>query len=266
VIASIVIRSQPCYRRDAFESGLRRAGYRIAPGARPQSPRDLLVAWNRYGASEHLADSWERMGGSVLVCENGYAGKDAMGRQYYAISVHGHNGSGWFPVGEEDRFSALGIELKPWRHDGDYLLVCGQRGVGSREMASPLGWHSEVSARIGKRFPTRVRPHPGRHAPLTSLASDLAPAWACAIWSSSCGVEALAEGVPVFYAAPYWICQEAAQRLPEQGSILPLPLMDDEARLAAMRRMAWGQRSIAEIESGEVFARIGSSIERGGTW
>ena len=34
------------------------------------------------------------------------------------------------------------------------------------------------------------------------------------------------------------------------------PLRDDAARLRAMRRAAWGQRTVAEIESGEPFATI----------
>jgi hypothetical protein len=265
VIASIAIRTQPAYRRDAFEAGLKRAGYRIAPGGRPERKEDLLLVWNRYGASEHLADSWESLGGTVLVCENGYAGKDELGRQFFAISVHGHNGSGWFPIGDEDRFAALGIELQAWREGGDYLLICGQRGIGTRLMASPPNWHSNVAARLAKHYAVRVRPHPGRHAPATPLDGDLASAWGCAIWSSGSGVRALAMGVPVFYSAPFWICQAAGQRLPDTGTGMPLPLKDDSARLGAMRRMAWAQRSVAEIEAGEVFVRIRENVAAA-TW
>jgi hypothetical protein len=263
VKAICTIRPEPNYRRDAFEAGLQRVGYTLDRTATPAGPEDLLILWNRKPNDEPAAQAWEARGGSVLVCENGYIGKDAEGRQRYAISVHGHNGSGWFPEGTEDRFAALGIELAPWRTDGQHLLICAQRGIGSRKMASPPSWEYDATRRIGKatKRVTRVRAHPGNKAAAIPLENDLADAWACVIWSSSAGVKALTLGVPVLYDAPHWICERAARPLVYAEN----PLRSDVPRLEALRHMAHGQWSVAEIESGEPFARILANI-KAATW
>jgi hypothetical protein len=260
VIAVLTIRDLPHYRRSAFEVGLKAAGYKIVAAARPDGPEDYLILWNHRPSTEAQAETWEACGGTVLVCENGYAGVDSAGRQYYAIGVHGHNGAGWYPCGNEDRFVALGIAVEPWRADGSHVLICGQRGIGSKQMASPPNWHTFAAQEMKKRTsrPIRIRQHPGNGPPAVPLEDDLAGAWACCIWSSSCGIRALAAGVPVFYSAPKWICAEAASR--DLDSI-ETPGRDDAARLSALSRMAWGQRSVDEIETGEVFVRIRENAE-----
>lgn len=259
MIAVNTIRMEPHYRRAAFDDGLRRLGYQLPRAAMPKDRRDLLVLWNRQGQYEADANDWEARGGTVIVCENGYIGKDELDRQLYAIAVHGHNGSGWFPVGPEDRFSALGIELKPWVEAGD-ILVCAQRGIGSRLMASPPRWEATANTMLRKLGKTaiRIRQHPGRHAPEIPLATDLARAGACVIWSSASGVKALTMGVPVVYDAPHWICSPAAAK----GFYgIDKLVRDDALRLKAMHRMSHAQWRVAEIESGEPFARILARLE-----
>ncbi len=266
MIALCQIRLQPHYRRDAFEQGLRKAGYRLVNSGRPGGPEDVLIVWNKYGAAESMADTWERCGGTVLVCENGYAGRDSDGRQYYAIAAHGHNGSGWWPEGSEDRWAALNIHLQPWREPTatGHILVCGQRGIGSREMASPNGWHDHVAARLRKMTdrPIRIRPHPGNQPAKVPLEDDLRGAHACVIWSSGSGVKALISGVPVYFDAPRWICELGARRVAEYSESANLL---DLARPATLGRMAWAQWSVAELESGEPFVRLrDEAIRRAG--
>lgn len=242
-IAVIKVRKEPHYRRAAIESGLKRLGYAIADeSARrlPGGPDDLLCLWNRKaGAEEQAAEAWERAGGVVLVFENGYLQKTD--KTTYAISTHGHNGSGWFPVGDEDRFSKLGFEIKPWRTRNGYTLVCAQRGIGSRLMASPPQWAEKFARKLqqaGRQV--KIRSHPGNFAPKVLLLDDLAGAAVAAVWSSGAGVRALVEGVPVLHYAPHWICEN-------------WKLLDREP---ALNRMAWGQWHHEEIATGEPFARM----------
>lgn len=249
-VAVVRVRALPHYRHDAFISGLKRAGYEVLPRAQPKSKRDFLVVWNRYGIHDAEAERWERDGGTVLVAENGYIGKDGQGRQLYALSVGQHHAG--LECDGDDRLASLDIELKPWR-DGEYVLICGQRGIGSRLMASPPGWHALMNMRLREcGRPVRVRTHPGNSAPKVAIEDDLANAYACVIWSSGSGVKALSLGVPVFYAAPRWICEDAALRPESLGS----PLRDDAKREMAFRRMAGSQFTVAEIESGEPFLRV----------
>ena len=261
MIAVVKIRPQPYYRREAFMAGLQACGYTIATEAEPRAKSDLLVLWNRQGGDEWQADQWEAKGGTVIVVENGYCGLDSAGIQHYAIAVHGHTGSGWFSQGEDDRFSPLGIQLMSWVQPGGYLLVIGQRGIGSRSMASPRGWEDRMATQLKSwGFNNiRIRRHPGRFMGPTSLDDDLGGASHCLIWSSACGVRALARGIPVSYCAPHWIASGAARR--GTGS-LDNPLQDDDARLAAFQRLAHAQWSVVEIARGEPFRRILASLDK----
>lgn len=263
--AVCLIREQPHYRRDAFVNGLRRAGYTVDNRGSPSELGDLLVIWNRYGANEAMADSWEAQGGTVLVAENGYIGCDAQGRQLYALAAHGHNGSGWWPRADSSRFAALNLEVHDWVHRPDgYALVCGQRGIGSRSMASPPDWHVNAARMVEP--PVKLRLHPGNkpnpNAP--SIEQDLDGARICVIWSSSSGVKALLRGVPVIYDAPHWVCEAAAVPLRQ------LSLFDgassnllNDLRAAALSDMAWAQWSIEELESGLPFSLFRGAARSG---
>ena len=68
--------------------------------------------------------------------------------------------------------------------------------------------------KISKR-PVELRLHPGTDLKQERDDPDekaLARCHALVTWSSSLGVKALVEGIPVFYAAPHWICAGAAPR------------------------------------------------------
>jgi hypothetical protein len=241
-LAIIQLRKEPAYRREAFEKGLKRLGYIVDSemrNRRPSSRDDLLVMWNKKaGQSEEQADDWERRGGTVIVTENAYLQR--IDKSMYAISTHGHNGSGWFPVGDEDRFSRLGFEIKPRQSNAEgHILVCGQRMVGSKLMASPPQWGEKTVAKLKARGEknVRFRPHPGNFVPKVPLFRDLKGCKECVIWSSAAGVQALVEGVPVRHAAPYWVCSDSSREL-------------------ALHRMSHGQWKVAEVENGEPFARM----------
>lgn len=260
MIAINTIRQLPHYRHDAFDAGLLRMGYRLEKSGKPASREDLLILWNRQGAEEQRANDWEALGGTVLVCENGYIGKDAGGLQFYAISVHGHNGSGWFPVGEEDRFTPLNIALRPWVENTGHILVCGQRGIGSRLMASPPSWEDKTARTLKAmgQDKIKIRRHPGNYKPETTLDEDLIGARLCVVWSSASGVKALTLGIPMVYAAPHWICEEAGTKF--QHADIATPTRSDESRQRALHRMSHGQWAVEEIQNGEPFARIMAQI------
>lgn len=270
--AYIEIRHAPHYRRDAFVAGLRVAGFLVQESlpTQPPAPDDVLVIWNRYSDKEVAADKWEKQGGQVLVAENGYCGRDAQGRQHYALALHGHNGSGQWYEGGPERWDALGIALQPWRERGETVLVCPNRNFGMRGLAMPYGWEKDIVARLRKRTsrPIRVRPHPNGSAPSRPLADDLNDAHCVVIWSSSCGVHALIAGVPVVAESPWWICKSAAlDDLKYIDSLNgPGPWENMGAivtRRQALQRLAWAQWTIEEIADGTAFSHLLRPAEQG---
>jgi hypothetical protein len=261
--AYCLIRREPHYRHDAFVAGLRALGYDVALqyNGWPVRPGDALVVWNRYGDTERIADRFEAAGGTVLVVENGYIGKggvspkrtDGPGNHYYAIARHAHNGRGQWHVGGPERWEALGIELKPWRSEGDHILVCANRSFGMSGGVMPHDWALDVAGRLKKltRRPIRIRQHPGNFDAKIPLAKDLENAHACVIWSSSCGVHALVAGVPVVCEAPWWICMSAAFGM-DWLDVQPNWTVT-QARERAMHALAWAQWTVEEIAAGEPF-------------
>ena len=222
------------------------AGYEVECNAPrfPIEPHDLLLIWNRYGTNELLADRFEAQGGTVLIAENAYVKGRHDGGDYYALSIHGHNGSGWFPVGGPERWNDLGVELKPWRQSGDYILIAPNRHFGMRGTVMPANWAAETAKSMGavQSLPVRIRPHPGNAKPAVPLEDDLARADTVVVWSSSVGVRALIEGIKVLCKAPYWICKD----------------WETLGREQALQRLAWGQWTVTEIASGKPFVRLAS--------
>lgn len=248
-----LLRADPHYRADAFAAGLERLGYRMAdPNIRDPGPDDLLLTWNLHNAQDVVADQWRAAGARVLVAENGYYGTDRDGHQLYAIARDGHNGSGRWYVGESTRPPILDLELGEYdaRPDG-WILVVGQRGIGSPSMRSPMVWHRKVIDRVQARWPRaeiRVREHPGQRADVRPVEADLAGARAVVVWSSAVGVAAIVRGLPVYFDAPRWICEACAVRLEDRD---PVSLV--ARRLVALQRMSWAQWTLEEIGSGLPF-------------
>jgi hypothetical protein len=251
--AVVLLKTSPHYRRESFEAGMKALGYRIVHRIDDPKPGDALVTWNLTGGLEREAQRFTKAGAAVLVSENGYLSPPGI-PGLYAVSKGGHNGAGTFPTSTDPaRWLQLGVELKRWRQDGKHILVCGQRGIGSRDMASPHAWHQKAAERIRTmtKRPVKIRPHPGQDGRGTPLSHDLKNAWAVVIWSSAAGVHSLVQGIPVFYAAPHWICEKAALPFAAFGKYIESPLCDDAIRQAAMVHMAHGQWAYKEIATGE---------------
>jgi hypothetical protein len=242
----------PHYRREAFEAGIIAAGLTPCPQDHPVkfTPDDVLIIWNRYGQNQNDADKLESIGGKIIVVENGYMGKDKNGIQYYAMAMGEHNGAGGIPYDGHDRLKELNIEFKPWRSNGNHIVVRAQRGIGSRITASPKGWAEGVVSKLKKYTdrPIVLRPHPRDDKEL-NLDRDLNGAHALVVWGSSEAGRALIRGIPVCYQAPYHILAGAMSR--------DLKNIDNIGtcfnRHAAFSKMAWAQWSVDEISKGIPF-------------
>lgn len=234
------------YRRDAFDAGLRAAGYEVVDALTKPEPGDVVLAWNRTGGVGETAHHLERRGATVLVTENGYLGKHWRGGEWFALAVGHHAGAGKWPDGGPERWDSWGVELAPWK-DGTETVILGQRGIGEPGIKSPDNWAEGVRSTIGFG---RIRPHPGQGEGIP-LEVDLANAREVVTWASGAALQALTLGVPVWYRFPQWIGAKACRPLSEYGA--EPPRMDDRDRLAMFRRLAWAMWTLDEIRSGEPF-------------
>lgn len=247
--AQCLLPDGPNYRRGEFLAGLRAAGYVVEDRIPRPAAGDVLVIWNRPARNEMEARRFEHAGAAVLVCENGYLGKQWRGAKWFSIARGHHAGAGEWPAGGPERWDGWGVELAPWRRGGREVVVLAQRGIGEPGVASPPGWAERVARQIGGR----VRPHPGGDAPAVPLADDLAGTACVVTWHSGAAVHALLMGVPVFHAFPDWICAGAARPL---AHFAAGTRCDDVARLEALRRMAWAMWTVDEVRAGVPFLTL----------
>lgn len=240
-------------RHIAIGRGLARLGYEPTWALdRSIGAGDAIVTWNLTGR-DGLVEIARAAGAKLVVAEEAYTRRLAPGKRF-ALALWGHAGSGIWPDGGIERWERLGIELTPWRAVGERIVVCGQRGIGSKAMASPPNWHEMTAKKLWglTARPVVVRPHPGkRKNEIEPFLAQIAGAHAVVVWSSACGVEALVHGVPVFYAAPFFVAAAAARRWPRD--VEDCFLAD---RAHALGRVAWAEWDLGEIESGEALERV----------
>lgn len=242
--AAILFRENRYYREELFRAGLGRLGYSVSrQAAQIPEPRDVLVVWNRQRHQEGIIRNYERRGATVLVVENGYIGP------FFAMARNHHNGAGTWSVGGPERWDGMGIELRPWRSGGEFILVLAQRGIGEPGVAMPRTWLKRIVSRVSKmtRRPVRLRRHPGNSK--ADVSDALKGAWAVVTWGSGAAIKALAAGYPVFHELGPWIGAPAS--LPLAGADLERPFLGD--RLPMFERLAWSQWRPEEVESGEAF-------------
>jgi hypothetical protein len=120
------------------------------------------------------------------------------------------NSTKWAQI--QNRF---GLNLKPWRDNGNHVLVCLQRDGGwSLKGTDMTQWANQTVNRLRKLTsrPIVIRSHPKHPMNLSSLTSlpnvreskdttliqDLSGAWASVFYNSSSCVASILEGIPVF--------------------------------------------------------------------
>ena len=101
----------------------------------------------------------------VVVLETGYIKRGDGPNNYFAVGLNGLNGRADFRNQRmpSDRFSKLGIKIKPWRTQGDYILLAGQvPWDASVDHIDMRDWLIKKIDEIRKYTETPIlfRPHP----------------------------------------------------------------------------------------------------------
>lgn len=246
------INDREAHKKDALREGLLKLGYTERANCSADES-SVLVTWNLHGVEE-FAIQLRQAGGKVLVAENPYIKHDPYGNEYLALQRDGHNGSGMTPEGGTERLEKLGLEFKEWK-DGAHVLVADQRGIGALAMRSPPDWGSRIRAQLQRKTGRQiiVRPHPGRAEPhqIVPLSQQLLSCHALVVWASNCATEALLNGVPVFYNAPFITLALAAKKGIDE---IENPWKGD--RVPAFTKLSWSQWHLKEIASGDALKRL----------
>ena len=259
--AWITLRHQPPYRCNSFVSGLTKLGFNCNlafPIENQVQPGDVVVTWNLNPRYRQVAEFAKTNEAQLIVAENGYITKRGSSEPFYALARDGHNGSGRWFVGSQDRWALLNHSIQPWKDSQGYVLIAEQRGIGSEIMKSPYSFSDSIEQKVRrvlrknglKSVGIKRRGHPGRHVSKTTLREDLDGARAVVSWSSNVLNIALLYGIPAFRAAPYHVNSAAIDDI----NLLPDPPRLD--REVGFKKLAWAQWGLSEIESGVSFKHL----------
>jgi len=154
-----------------------------------------------YGVDQTNWDHWQRCsagGEPYFYIDNAFFDKTR--GTYFRIGRNcvQHDGQG---QSEGQRFKALALEIKPWRKDGQHIVVCPQSDSFMRDVAGwKNDWLSEavrtMALASNRRFKIRNWDRDKIRA-MATLKDDLKHAWILATYSSAASVTALLEGIPV---------------------------------------------------------------------
>ena len=214
------LNSRPIF--DAFATSLRNGGYNVAYN---DIHGDVHVIWSVlwHGRMARNKDVWDRAkqeNKKIIVLEVGGIKRGTT----WKVGLNGINRDAYFGPGGNDssRAEQLGLVLKPWRTEGEYILICGQHEKSQQWQSMPnmTAWLGNTinSIREYTDMPIYWRPHPRypvqyaeqdfknvvRQTPskLENTYDDydfnVRSAWATVAFSSNPGPHSIIAGIPAF--------------------------------------------------------------------
>lgn len=220
---------------------------------------DLAVIWGvRF---PHIIKGQKECDGDFLVMERGYFRNRL---RYCSLGFNGLNGYANFHSENSpgDRWSKHGVQVKPWKDTGDYILLMGQIGGDqSVKHCNILKWYQKVISEIKEitDIPIWFRPHPNgrKNYDLTGLAGyklgkleeDLERALKVVTFNSNSGVDAVINGVPVIAMDRGSMVYEVAQN----DIRIENELFD---RTQWLNDLAYKQWTMKEIAKGEAWEHL----------
>jgi hypothetical protein len=156
------LNSKPVF--EAFEQSLVDAGHNIYQN---NMNCDVAVIWSvlfngRMAGNKTVWDHYRKNNKNVIVLEVGGIKRGTT----WKVGLNGINRDAYFgPGGMDDiRSRNLGLELKPWRNDGEFILICGQhdKSLQWQGMHSMSRWvmNTIEALQLHYDYPIIFRPHP----------------------------------------------------------------------------------------------------------
>ena len=210
------LNSKPVF--DAFANSLNNNGHDVAYN---DSSADVNVIWSVLFNGRMAGNKavWEQQK-PTIVLEVGGINRGTT----WKVGLNGINRDAYFgPSGNSsDRVRLLGLQVKPWKYDGEHILIAGQhdKSLQWKDMPAMATWvHDTITfIRAQTDRPIIFRPHP--RCPLPAIEHDFKHVkrqeplqikgsyddfdmqfnniWATVSWSSNPAIHSIINGVPAF--------------------------------------------------------------------
>ncbi len=266
--------SKPVF--EAFEHSLRSAGHIIEEDSMHS---DVAVIWSvlfngRMTGNKPIYDYYTKTRRKVIVLEVGGIKRGTT----WKVGLNGINRDGDNLPHSNDsaRASLQGLKLKPWRTNGEYILICGQhdKSLQWKGMPSMSNWFLNTYDKIRKYTdrPIIFRPHPRcrlehierglkhvyRQEPkqiantYDDFDMDFNNVWATISYSSNPGIHSCINGVPSFVST-HSLAYDVANDIDFLHDI-ENPVMPD--RTQWLNDYAWTEFTVEEISAGIPLKRL----------
>jgi len=264
---------------DAFRAGANALGYTCVDNGTTGIDVIWSVLWNGRMAGNRAI--WERnisQSKPTIVLEVGGISRGST----WKVGLNGINRDAFFgDAGNDSRRSdLLNLRLKPWRNDGEHILICGQhdKSLQWHNMPRMSQWVMDTIEEIQKHTDRTIifRPHP--RCPLPHIEKEYRNVirqdpryvngtyddfdmgfdnvWATVSYSSNPGIHSVLEGVPAF-VGPASLAYDAANDIDFMHDI-ENPLRPD--RQQWLNDYAWTEFTVEEIASGMPLKRLTSQL------
>ncbi len=210
------LNSKPVF--DAFANSLNNNGHDVAYN---DLSADVNVIWSVLFNGRMAGNKavWEQQK-PTIVLEVGGINRGTT----WKVGLNGINRDAYFgPSGNSsDRVRLLGLQVKPWKYDGEHILIAGQhdKSLQWKDMPAMATWvHDTITfIRAQTDRPIIFRPHP--RCPLPAIEHDFKGVkrqeplqikgsyddfdmqfdniWATVSWSSNPAIHSIIDGVPAF--------------------------------------------------------------------
>ena len=210
------LNSKPVF--DAFANSLNNNGHDVAYN---DLSADINVIWSVLFNGRMAGNKavWEQQKPTIVLEVGGIKRGTT-----WKVGLNGINRDAYFgPSGNSsDRMRLLGLQVKPWKYDGEHILIAGQhdKSLQWKDMPAMATWvHDTITfIRAQTDRPIIFRPHP--RCPLPAIEHDFKGVkrqdpkqikdtyddfdmqfnniWATVSWSSNPAIHSIINGVPAF--------------------------------------------------------------------
>ena len=266
------LNSKPVF--DAFANSLNNNGHDVAYN---DLSADVNVIWSVLFNGRMAGNKavWEQQK-PTIVLEVGGINRGTT----WKVGLNGINRDAYFgPSGNSsDRVRLLGLQVKPWKYDGEYILIAGQhdKSLQWKDMPAMATWvHDTITfIRAQTDRPIIFRPHP--RCPLPAIEHDFKHVkrqeplqikgsyddfdmqfdniWATVSWSSNPAIHSIIDGVPAFTGPSSLAFDVAEQNLRN----IENPLYGD--RTQWLNDYAHTEYTIGEISQGIPLKHLTSKL------